>query len=467
MSETPPQKSRKLLGCVLLLFGFPLFLCGGLATWWFGREAIDRAELDRRLAALVDRGMPVGNESLARFRAQHTEPENAQRWMVLLEKLESKEYLESTTGVPIVGDVPEEELLAPKPLQPWKHEAEAREFLDAWSQLSTELHLLAEGSGPVRTHIEFESFSTLLPYVQACRQAARLLALEHQLAVSEGDGKQCYHSLMAIFGTARTIEGDPLLVSQLVRYAVASIGIDSLRQSLAADLLSEQQLREIDQQLAAFDGYSQSFEIGIAGERAMALAVFDDPSSLHEPVPPFHRSADALAALDLFAKAEAIAAQNLEPTEFLKALETYEAEVQQEFQDAGPLRKFDTMMTSLMFPAVGPYGKAALRTAMNVRLARLAIGVRLYQKKFDRWPPSLGDLKDVGISESQFRPSGGKPFGYRVIDNQALLWGFVPNSSSDQTPADPIDLESVEENQREELESWLWKLERSSDQPPE
>ena len=107
----------------------------------------------------------------------------------------------------------------------------------------------------------------------------------------------------------------------------------------------------------------------------------------------------------------------------------------------------------------------------KMRIAKLAIGLRLFEKQNDRWPKSLDQLEAVEDNDlGPIQPIGPKPLGFKVSDGTAEIWGFHPENASDMTPEEPVDPVTREagldptslQNQLQDFwEYWHWKLSKS------
>lgn len=453
--------SKKVLGCLLIVLGLPVLLCCGLATTWFVRESSARAEVDRMLSELEERGQPIGNESLTRYRASLSSDENAARWMAVLERIGAKPFQDTTRGVPFVGVVPDAATEYPVRGEVWGYEDAAREFLEQNASLRSEMHDVVEGTGPIRTKLEFDSYNTLLPYVQHTRDAARIVMLENRVAVHDGDAEGSLHAILAMLGIARSIEHEPLMVSQLVYSAVVAMAAKEIGHALESDLLDEDQLNAIGKELEHFGDYKRSYQVGMSGERAMVMAVFGGGESTIEAGPPIRSSRDQLASLELFETAEK-AIEEATMADFLERLDQHDSLITQRISSGNLLTQFDTMLTGLLMPAIRPFGQACAETAQEVRMAKIAIALRQFERKFDRWPQDLGELTQVGVDSgsADLVPFGGKPFGYKVLENEVELWAFPISSGVRETPAEPKLLSSLEEREAEQWGRWQWKLQR-------
>lgn len=461
MSTADSAKSRLSLAIIFIFLGLPILMCGGLLSWWIGRRAIAAHQLADARAEIVARGLPIDDQSLSEFRYQRMSHEYSDRWMRVLDQLDSRSFTESAEGIPILGLPENEQPFVPG--QPYQHHQDVRNFLAKWSELLNELHQITEGSGAIWTEIQFDSINTLLPRIQSTRQASRLLALEFDDAVRRDDCDQAFHSLVAMIGVFRSIEAEPLIISQLVHVALGATAMQQLKQAIELDLLNEEQLLKLLAQLKAMDDFGARYRIAIAGERAMTQPIFDDPNTLGQR-PGVNalgaRPIDALAALDMLGRAEAIETDDL--SDFFAASRRLELQLQREMAGANALRRFDTALTGITTPAFGSYSKAVVRSAMELRMAKLAIGLRLYEKRHGNWPNTLDELNSdqLHVELGPISPIGPKPFGFRVTDGTAEAWGFHPEDAGDVTPEEPVDplSEAIQYPHQGSWEYWHWKL---------
>ncbi len=458
LAAAEPCKSRTGRYLFLTCMAAVLLLCGGPLSWWFGRHAIANRRFQEQKADLVARDLPIDNASLAVYRERMMDKSKSERWVQILETVESEPFNQSATHLPIIG-VPEDEQPF-VPGQPWAHAEDVAEFLEQWSSLRKDIHEVTEQTESIWTYTEFDSFSTLLPYIQSTRSVARLLTLEHLDALRRNDREQAYHSLLGLIGVARAIETEPLMVSQLVHLATLGVAQQQLKLSLEADMLDDQQLHTILNQLQQIPPFGDRFRWAIYGERAMVLPAFENPSSLDDSLPATGaRPIDALAALEVYAGMEAIDTDSLES--FMADTMGVEQNFTQRQEQAGLLRKYDTLLTNLVVPALGAVSTAYTRLEMQTRIAKTAIGLRLYEHRFDRWPLSLDELSQLDTDLGSLQPLGPQPFGFRIVDGEAVLWGFDIHSGATQVPNEPIDLDTLEEYERDSLEYWLWRLKRA------
>ncbi|MCO8120111.1 hypothetical protein NHH03_00055 [Stieleria sp. TO1_6] len=456
--------SRAWILMAVLLIGVPIVLCGGPLTWWMARRSNAFSTLHQRRDEIVARGLPIDDQTMMEYRSAQMDHQRSERWMKLLDQLEAAEFKTACREIPILG-TPEDEV-AFVPGQPYPYDRQVQVFLAEHSDLLKELHQIVEGSGAIWTKADFDSFNTLLPYIQATRTAVRLLSLELEDAIRRDDHDQVFDSLVAMIGVARSLEKEPVLVSQLVRIAIVGITVQYSKQAIELDLLDGEQLSALLTQYRALDDFGSGYRIAIIGERAMSQPMFDNVQRLSDPRATHsmnlnQRPLDALASLDYMQRAESIPTDDL--NSFYHEIVALDADFQAQRAEANWLNQYETLMTELTAPALAAYGNAIVRSTMSTRLVKLAIGLRLYEKRHGRWPDTLGQLSadqsvgDLGPTE----PVGHKPFGYRVTDGRAELWGFRAETPFESTPESPTDLTALGESEGENLAVWNWLLERS------
>ncbi|HBC87472.1 MAG TPA: hypothetical protein DCZ94_11000 [Lentisphaeria bacterium] len=90
-----------------------------------------------------------------------------------------------------------------------------------------------------------EGYMIFLPHLSRLRNGVRLLALESLLASEKGDLETCLEDIEYIFGIARSLDREPVLISFLVRNACNAIAINAVENLLSRVELDEAQLQRI------------------------------------------------------------------------------------------------------------------------------------------------------------------------------------------------------------------------------
>ncbi len=466
MNESRPNQVspyRPMMTVLALVVVVPLLLCGGLLTWFFGRYSVAAKELAIRTEELKRSGVPVDDVTLETFHHSITSDEFTEQWVAAAKQVVSEDFVQQSSQMPYFAEV--------NPVPPtgdlWPEQEDVTAFLGRWESLLKTIHEIAEAELdpqrlPVRRPITFDGIATLLPDTQEARSFARLVALEHDVALRQRDGDRAFACIQAAQGLRRSFDGEPLLISQLVGVAIGTMTNEMLQRSIGQDILSEQQLIEIDANIPEFKKASELLRLGMTGEVATALPVFTDPTKASEVMEMESssatarvlgklRSIDGIFYLDEMKKIESFPSNDLQALR--DAGQNWNADMKAAFGNASAAERADKMMTFLIMPAFGAAAVAFAREAEHNNLARLAIAVRLFRYRFDRWPQSLDELNQIKVDPESVKSAGDKSFGYRIEDDGVVLWG-VDRREQGEIPDQPPVVESGDDPQA----PWVWRI---------
>lgn len=454
--------TNKKLGIWILLgvfIGLPVILCGGVGVWWVGRNAVAQAKLDQEIEALRAAGYPVDDRSMTQYHAQLTDDFYTAKWLEVLGTLESQQFRDDSKTLPVLSAKAE----IPSFDQPWTQQTETEQFLAKYADAVKLIHEISVSDTPVRFPIEFDSFNTLLENTQAIRTVNRLMTLEHEVAIRTDNAEREHQAIQAMLGSSIAIRGEPILVSQLVSVALHGIAVGAIQKSVQFGNMTDEQLRQLMERLAIFDDYQSMIEQGYAGERAMALPIYQDPTRFSDTsqVGAFgSRPIDALYFLRLLKKFEAIEKDDLNMV--LAEGERLEAEFQSELENAGFVTKLDTVLTGLTTPALGAYMSAIARQVMQNRFAKLGITIRRHQLETGDLPDNLDALEKGDVKLESLTALDGDSFGYRKDSSGAILWGYdmagLGGLQAGQiVPSEP-PVTDPNQGGTEANEIWLWRF---------
>ena len=452
---------------ISMLFVIPLLICGGVFTWFFGRQADAFGQREERMEDLQKHGEPIDNASLQKLHFAQTSEQNTETWVALRKTLGSPEFGESSRSVPVLGHA---DLVVPTPGEAWEKRQDVDDFLAKWQaeiDRLTKISIaeLRPDQKPVRRPIEFDSIATLLPDTQAIRQMGRLLKLRHAVAVFDQDSDVQMECLQAARGLERSTFGEPLIICQLLGMSAGQMTNDMIQLSVENDQLSDQQLSTVQQQLTDFATQRTQYSLAMRGERAAVLPVFLDPDraeeamELDEPNAAILmtkvRSIDVLYFLDQMESY--LNVSESDPKEFRDEAQAAMQKLKSDVASSNVITKLDRTFSYLLIPAVGSYAMAIARYEEHTRLTRLAIQLRLYERKHDAWPESLVALADQAEDSKEVKPLGRESFGYKIMPNgEAMVWG-VEQSELNPILTDPPELDA-DVNPR-----WTWSLQRGGD----
>ncbi len=132
---------------------------------------------------------------------------------------------------------------------------------------------------------------TLLPDAQAARNAARILAADAAMRAHGGDLDGAVDSCRALLNTGRSIGDEPFIISQLVRIAIGSVAMKSMRRVLGQGEPSEAALARL-QALVADERDQPVLLHGMRGERATLTEVIRRVGAGEVPISALERCAD-------------------------------------------------------------------------------------------------------------------------------------------------------------------------------
>ena len=455
--QSEKAAKRSCLVLSVLIFGvlpFSLLVLGLLL--WYGREASGSRRLQARKSGLTKQGLPVDDSSLNQFYKSRTDPTHTEAWLSVLAIMSSPEFKSSLDGVAILFVSSEEPIV---PEKEWKEEKVSLAFLEKWKSLHAEIVQLSIDAKAVRFPIVFDSFATMLPQVQESRHVARFLELQGRVGLRSGDSAVVREGIDAMLGLSRVPSGDPIMVSQLVSIAIDGIAIGLLKDAIKYDVLNESDLQTLLPKVQLMLDVGEDWKAALAGERAMALPIFTDPTKARAAgilsIP--GRSHDALLYLELID----VITDEVQPwdlQEFKAKLVEFDDRIK-EIANAGLLSKFDSILTLQSAPALGAFGDAFLRRALQHRIATIAIGLRLYEDRHATLPSSTDLLSDIPLDLKRLAPTKSNSFGYRLDGYDAKLWGgtFSDVLKISAEPHRP-ETEGEEAQSKSNREIWLWEI---------
>lgn len=452
---------------VFALLGVPLLLCAGVLTWYVGRQSIAADKLHARMEDLSQRGEPVDNVSLELTFQVATSDADTQQWVALRETLDTDEFRQTVFDLPFHGATDEnnELIVVPRPGEPWPQRQETDDFLKLSGKHLDTIRSLGEAQfvntgKPLRRPIEFRSVATLLPDTQFVRAMARLMQLEHAVAVYDGDNQRALECIRAVAGMERSIYGEPLMISQLIGQAIGFISGGMIQRSVEHGQLTNEQMDELADALPSFQQLCDLYEMGILGERAMLLPLFSNPREAEEMMElesavganllTKTRPLDALYYLEAMDRLLELPRDDM--LTFRRAADQVDDQFESDIRNSGVIQKFDRVMSYMLMPAVGSFAGVMVRRAEHNHLIKLAVAVRKFHRQFDRWPKTLDELNVMGVDPTQLQ-SRDAPFGYQIEGDQAVIWG-INRSAASMIPPQPPEVRDEDAPHA----AWVWRL---------
>lgn len=404
---TPLGPRRRLTPGLMLLGGVAsllvLFVAALGASWLMAKQRV-RAELARIRAA----GEPVSVEDLDAFYPRPPADRDTTRlWLEAIAALDTPEYRADAKDLPIVGRSDEVPLVT----EPWPSLTAAEALLAKYHEPLEKMHDAAQLGGAARYPAVLSlGVDTPVPHLLLLRSGVLLLALEVEVESRHQNPSAAAKAIETIFAAGHSLGMEPLLVSQLVRLNNNHMACDALNRLLPDAGFSDQDLANIDRQLAAVD-YTASFRRLVLGERVLGLQAFGNAKSagIEEPLMML-RASDQAVYLQFMQK---LAEMSASPGPGLRdAVVAWEAEIKQFAGEFGAGLRCPISMQIL--PMFSASVEGIERGIANRDATRAAVAIERYRLRHGTVPKALDALVPDLLPEVPLDPFDGQPLRYRV-----------------------------------------------------
>ena len=235
-------------------------------------------EIQERIEAIRSEGYPVTFEELDQWYSIPLDAENSA--YIVIDAIDYYTEPNNAQVMPVVGPVQLPSRTEPMPKK--MKNLISQYLMDNQKSLEL-LHKTADleyGRYPINLSL---GLGTLTPNLSEIRKCAFLLRLESVYSSENGDSTIVVNSIKSIFGAARTLSREPILVSQLVRIAIENLGISSLEYSMNRITFSNEEMNELGDVFQKAED-SSGMKLALVGERCFTLSVFENPMSISNNV---------------------------------------------------------------------------------------------------------------------------------------------------------------------------------------
>jgi hypothetical protein len=420
-------------GAVLLVA-----VAGGV---WFWQDRSDQAEA----AAAARDGLP---HTLAELNQSYAEPPEGQNAATSFRKgfdaLQITAVDRNSTNLPYFGKgqfPPPEGLLAPT------MKSTVASFVQR-NQAALSSFEQAAKCDQSRYPIDLtQGVKTLLPHLVKVKQAAQLEALSGLLQSDARQPAEAANAVLVALASARSLEAEPLLISQLTRGACVTIACAALERTLNQVGLPPGELDRLKQgldQAEAREASGASFTCAMVGERANKLAMLEltpeqQQDLLKGALGANNLPAELLKALKLSMTKrkqaergfilgtfrQALAARKEAFPARLKSDDVFEARVQ-----AAQPKKL--LFATLVLPTLNGQAKKEATSLSRLRLSQIAIALERFRATHNnQYPNALGELSPSILPAVPVDPFDGQPLRYRKQDSGYRLYGIGPDLKDD------------------------------------
>ncbi|MCU0713584.1 MAG: hypothetical protein MUC43_16105 [Pirellula sp.] len=455
---------RVLRVAILAMITIPLLVVSCYLGLHFIRKGKATTVLNDRLNALRAKGLPVDGESLKIYYENRTDSTFSEQWMLLHSMIEGDSFQQAAANLAFPSIVDE----IPALDREWSMLADADKFLKEQQVILAAIHELSAHNSFVRFARPYDYADMIkeagtFPNISAMRDIGRLLKLEHEVALRQRDSERECRAIQSILGTAIAIHGEPIIQSRLVGFAIHGLAIECVQKSIGSGSLSEEYCQKIMDRLSFFDDYRGLAKAAIAGERALALPVFMNPSQRKDIgmlASLTSRPIDALLYLEETEKIEQ--AIDLEFPDLIATLKQLESDTIRRLAGLSMLVGSDSILTDMQTPMLKAFGMAVIRSELQNRLTKAALAVRLFQLRKGEFPQDLSELSQIDFDSSLISVLDGGEFGYRRTDNEATLWGYEAKTLLNLTRIEPIPNQPPSLVREEPMglsnDIWVWSI---------
>ncbi len=295
---------------------------------------------------------------------------------------------------------------------------------------------------------------TPLPDAQAARAAARILAADAAMRAQSGDIDGAVDSCRALLNTGRSMGDEPFIISQLVRIAIGSVAMKSMRRVLGQGEPSEPSLARL-QALVADERGHPVLLYGMRGERATLIEVIrrvgagEVPiSALSDAQPPFDpgkfRAAIApwgklwfdnqqAVGLEWMNQAVAIARRPaVEQPALWKAWDDQVAGVKK-----SRFGIYTSTLPLLLMPAVSSAGSAFGRYQAELGATAIMLAAERHRRKTGAWPESIAAIDRAILPGTPLDPFSGEVYRMEHRDGRLFIYSIGPNHKDEHGAFEP------------------------------
>jgi hypothetical protein len=288
---------------------------------------------------------------------------------------------------------------------------------------------------------------TLLPYLAKLKAAAQLEVLVGFLKADANQPAEAADAVFRALALGRSLESEPLLISQLVRGSCEVLASEGLERSLNQVALAPELLDRLQQafdQAEAHEASGTNYTRAMVGERVNNLAIFDlTPEQLQYLMKgAVGMSADQAEAfkalkttLDKNRKVEREFAEETFRQTLAARKEPFPARLKSDdifVARVTEAKSKKLLLTTISLPALGSQAKKEAVYLAHLRLSQTAIALERFRAAHDnRYPDALGELSPKLLAAAPVDPFDGQPLRYRKQDSGYVLYSIGPDLKDD------------------------------------
>lgn len=300
------------------------------------------------------------------------------------------------------------------------------------------------------------------PYVPK-RTAAQWLSIDAFDALKAGEDERALANVHAIFQLAQLHKNEPVLVNQMIRIAIAGLGLEVIWGAVQNDNWSDRQLAAMQSNCESIEPL-KALEAGILGERAITSSLADavrhgyvnnvraDLRVLSPDDTPRNLTWRLLLRMNLDGNELLLLQYHQKCLEVIRALqkggswvalgeELKRAHEKIEARGEG-LNRYRYLVALILSVNMEKAGRTTIRNETRRQLTVTAIGLKRFQLRHGKLPSDLSGLVPEYLSAIPIDPMNGEPLHYRPnSDGSFALWSVGEDGADnhgDPNPPSPV-----------------------------
>jgi hypothetical protein len=283
----------------------------------------------------------------------------------------------------------------------------------------------------------------LLPYLAALKRCAQVLNIRAIAELADNQNQKALDEIELLFHLNNSLNNSPFLISELVRMAIMNIEIQPIWEGLAGHKWSDEQLTELEAELAKID-FLNDYELSVRCERAFAIASFETQRRTHEitvslqnggtmnikvpwmPSGYFYQNELAFAQMS-----EQWTLPLVDTNSRVISPENYQR-IEADIRAQQKHLSLYAVQARMLAPAFVPVVKRIAFDQSIIDLAHIACALERYRLAHGAYPQTLDALTPQFIAEVPHDIINGQPLHYRLRpDGQFILYSVGWNETDD------------------------------------
>jgi tetratricopeptide (TPR) repeat protein len=289
----------------------------------------------------------------------------------------------------------------------------------------------------------------MLPHLAVMKSCTRILRLRAIAELQSGQSEKALDDVKLMLYLNQSFRTEPVLISHLVRIAMAEITLQPIYEGLAEHKWSDAQLVELDSELGKLD-FLADYEFSMRGERIFGIseteyirrtrnfrALDDYESGNHSDM--IAKIASFLVPDSFFYRSELVMAQMhqqwilpmVDVENRIVSPDTVrrnEAAGEKELKHGWPYN----ILARMIFPAFESAVRKYAREQSSIDLARVGVALERYRLANENYPDSINALAPQFMEKIPHDIINGQPLHYRRTDDgQFVLYSVGWNEKDD------------------------------------